>query len=98
MLKYHGNYDHIYDREFSIVAARNKVHVDADVSSGYSSSVFSLTMKDMVSSCTDTTGYISGKRFTKSSIVAPSKMKPNSKVTGQDLIDLARIVIRNVKK
>ena len=101
LVKGHGNYDRIYDREFTMVTARSTVPIDANVSSGSSSSssrVLSLTVKDIFSSVTDTMRYISGKHFTNSSIAAPSKTKPNDKVTGRSLIDLARTTLRNVKK
>jgi len=96
LLKGHGNYDRIFDREFNMVTDLNQDRANADVSS--QNSMLSLVIKDYFTTFDEINRYVSGKHFTKETICAPSKTKSHEKITGRAVIDLAKLCLKNLKK
>ena len=96
LLKGHGNYNRIFDREFNMITDLNQDRATSDVSS--QNAMLSLVIKDYFTSVNEKNWYVSGKHFTKNTICAPSKTKSDEKITGRAVMDLAKLCLRNIKK
>ena len=93
LLQGHGDYSRIYDEEVTIVTNPNAT-VD-EVSSNKS-----RILKSIFCTSSDKTNmrFVSGTHFNKMSLSAPTKNKLTEKITGRNVLDLAKLALKNVKK
>ena len=95
----HGYYTHIYDRDVNVVTDhdRNNASIDDDITGDPSNSTHRLVVKELFNLNNNTFRFTSGVHFTIDTVALSSKSSMEQCV-GRAIIKLGKAVLQNIKK